>query len=106
MINVRVKGLPELNKKFTGNTDGFVFFKNDPDFVEQLVPTFFDTTDPQQEGWTFTVYCRSRYGGVIIRQPKMFVIRYDIGKAAVGLMGNTTRQPSFVAKKETKVETI
>jgi len=83
MTGVKVKGLPELNKKFEGGTDGFIFFKNDPEFVEQLVPTFFDTTDPQQEGWTFTVYCRSRYGGVIIRQPKMFVIRYDIGKAVV-----------------------
>ena len=83
MTGVRVKGLPELNKKFEGGTDGFIYFKNDPDYVEQIVPTYFETTDPQQEGWTFTVYCRSRYGGVIIRQPKMFVIRYDIGQALV-----------------------
>jgi len=80
MTNVRVKGLPELNKVFGSSKDknGFIFFKNEPNFVEQLVPTFFETTNPQQEGWTFTVYCRSRYGGVIIRQPKMFVIRHSI----------------------------
>lgn len=104
MTGVRVKGLPELNKKFQGGTDGFIFFKNDPDFVEQLVPTYFETTDPQQEGWTFTVYCRSRYGGVIIRQPKMFVVRYDIGKALVNMFGNTKRKTSFVAKKESELE--
>lgn len=102
MTGVRVKGYPELNKKFQGGTDGFIFFKNDPEFVEQIVPTYFETTDPQQEGWTFTVYCRSRYGGVIIRQPKMFVVRYDIGKAVLNL--TQKGRPSFVTKEKVKQE--
>ena len=80
MTNVKVRGLPELNGVFGTNKDknGFIFFKNDPEYVEQLVPTLFDSTPPQQEGWTYTVYCRSRYGGIVIRQPRMFITRHGI----------------------------
>lgn len=76
--NVKVKGLPELNDAFEGESDGFIFFNNDSRYVEQLIPNFFETTDPQQNLWTYTVFCHSRYGGLIIRQPKSFVLRYGV----------------------------
>lgn len=79
MTGVRVKKIRELNKKFPGDTDGFVFFKDDANYVEQIVPSFFDMSSPLQlTGWNYTVFCRSRYGGLIIRQPHMFAMRYSI----------------------------
>jgi hypothetical protein len=77
-LNCTIKGLHELNDAFTGGTNGFVFFNNDREYVEQLMPVSFEATEPQQNAWTYTVYCRSRYGGLVIRQPKMFVMRHGI----------------------------
>ena len=77
-LNCTIKGLHELNGTFQGDSNGFVFFRNDREYVEQLMPVPFVVTEPQQSGWTHTVFCRSRYGGLVIRQPKMFAIRYGI----------------------------
>lgn len=78
MTGVKVKRIPELNKAFTGDTDGFIYFQNNDSYVEQLVPTFFETTEPHRHYNTYNVGCFSRYGGLVIRQPKMFAIRYGI----------------------------
>jgi hypothetical protein len=78
MTNCKIKGLHELNKAFPSDSNGFIFFKNKREFIEQLMPIPFSSTEPQQIGWTHKVYCRSRYGGLVIRQPSMFVMRYGI----------------------------
>jgi hypothetical protein len=78
MTNVKVRRTPELNKAFTGDTDGFVYFQNNDSYVEQLVPTFFEVTEPHRHYNTYNVGCFSRYGGLVIRQPKMFVMRHGI----------------------------
>ena len=76
--NVKIIRTPELNTAFEGDSEGFVFFQNNNDFVEQLIPSFFEVTEPHRHYNTFNVGCFSRYGGLIIRQPKMFVMRYGI----------------------------
>ena len=78
MANVKIIRTPELNTAFEGDSEGFVFFQNNNDFVEQLIPSFFEVTEPHRHYNTFNVGCFSRYGGLIIRQPKMFVMRYGI----------------------------
>lgn len=78
MTDVKVQKVRELNKKFQGDTNGFVFFKNDSEYVEQMVPSLFNMSSLQLSGWNYTVYCRSRYGGLVIRQPQMFAFRYGI----------------------------
>lgn len=78
MTGVSVRRTPELNKAFTGDTDGFIYFQNNDSYIEQLVPTFFETTAPHQVYNTYNVGCFSRYGGLVIRQPKMFVMRHGI----------------------------
>lgn len=78
MANIRVVRTPELNKAFADNTDGFVYFQNNDSYIEQLIPTFFETTEPHRHYNTYNVGCFSRYGGLVIRQPKMFVMRYGI----------------------------
>lgn len=78
MTGVKVKRVPELNKAFEGQTDGFIYFQNNDSYVEQLVPTFFETTEPHRHYNTYNIACFSRYGGLVIRQPKMFTLRYGI----------------------------
>jgi hypothetical protein len=78
MTNVKVIRTPELNKAFSGDTDGFIYFQNNDSYVEQLIPTFFETTEPHRHYNTYNIGCFSRYGGLVIRQPKMFAIRYGI----------------------------
>lgn len=67
---------PELNSAFTGNSNGFILFNNNPDYIEHLVGTMYDTMPPQQVELGFVVYTYSSHGGLVIRQPKMFAIRY------------------------------
>jgi hypothetical protein len=78
LINVKVRGVHELNNAFQGGKDGFIYFKNNPNYVEQLVPSFFNAGEPIKNMNGFEVGCFSRYGGLIIRQPKMFAMRYGI----------------------------
>lgn len=78
MTNVRVKRIPELNAAFPGDSDGFIYFQNNNSYIEQLMPTFFETTEPHRHYNTYNIGCFSRYGGLVIRQPKMFVMRYGI----------------------------
>jgi hypothetical protein len=78
MLRVKVKITPELNKAVDGESGCFVFFKNNSHYVEQLIPSFFHTEKPIRHMNGFEVGCFSRYGGLVIRQPKMFAIRYGI----------------------------
>ena len=78
MTNVKVRRTPELNKAFEGQADGFIYFQNNDSYIEQLVPTFFETTEPHRHYNTYNIGCFSRYGGLVIRQPRMFVMRYGI----------------------------
>lgn len=78
MTGVKVRRTPELNKAFTGGEDGFIYFQNNDSYIEQLIPTFFETTEPHRHYNTYNVGCFSRYGGLVIRQPKMFVMRHGI----------------------------
>lgn len=78
LLRVKVKCVPELNKAIDGTTGCFVFFKNNPNYVEQLIPSFFHTEEPIRRMNGFEVGCFSRYGGLVIRQPKMFAIRHGI----------------------------
>lgn len=78
MLRVTVKCTPELNKAVDEQTGCFVFFKNNSNYVEQLIPSFFHTEEPIRRMNGFEVGCFSRYGGLVIRQPRMFAIRYGI----------------------------
>jgi len=78
MLRVTVKCTPELNKAVDGVTGCFIFFKNNSHYVEQLIPSFFHTEAPIRHMNGFEVGCFSRYGGLVIRQPKMFAIRHGI----------------------------
>lgn len=78
MLRVTVKSTAELNKAIDGETGCFIFFKNNSHYVEQLIPSFFHTEEPIRHMNGFEVGCFSRYGGLVIRQPKMFAIRYGI----------------------------
>jgi hypothetical protein len=78
MTNVKVRRIPELNGAFTGDTDGFIYFQNNNSYIEQLVPSFFEITEPHRHYNTYNIGCFSRYGGLVIRQPKMFVMRHGI----------------------------
>lgn len=78
MLSITVKSVPELNEAVDGETGCFVFFKNNETYVEQLIPTLFEVREPIRNMNGFEVGCFSRYGGLVIRQPKMFAIRYGI----------------------------
>lgn len=72
---VKIIHAPELNESFSGK-DGFVLFKNDPDIIQHVVATLFETTPPQAHALEHRVFCYSKHGGIIIRQPKSIVIRH------------------------------
>lgn len=72
---VKIIHAPELNEAF-GSKDGFILFKNDPDIIQHLVATLFETTPPQAHELEHRVFCHSKHGGIIIRQPKSLVIRH------------------------------
>ena len=74
--NITFTAVPELNNAFTGAKDGFIFFRKSPLCIQHLVAVMFETTAPQQTGWTETVYCQSRHGGLIIRHPQTIARRY------------------------------
>lgn len=78
MLNIKVKSTPELNEAGEDKSGCFVLFKNNEAYVEQLIPTFFEVREPIRHMNGFEVGCFSRYGGLVIRQPKMFAIRYGI----------------------------
>ncbi len=74
--NINFTAVPELNSAFTGGKDGFIMFRKDPLCIEHLIAIMFETTAPQMTGFTETVYCQSRHGGLIIRHPQTIVRRY------------------------------
>ena len=59
------------------NTRGIVVLAQNNDnsnYVEQLIPSFFHTEEPIRQMNGFEVGCFSRYGGLVIRQPRMFAM--------------------------------
>ena len=73
--NVKFIAVPELNAAFTGGKDGFIFFRKDPMCIEHIIAVMFETTAPQEQGFTQRVFCQSRHASLVIRQPKTIVRR-------------------------------
>ncbi len=99
--NVKVIPAAELNKAFYagnasgiwgGGVDGFFMFKNDPLCIEHVVAIMFEADMPikKESGFAYTVPCRARHAGLVIRQPLTCAIRSQI----VGLGGQQTSTPS------------
>lgn len=74
---IKVISTPELNGAFKGK-DGFVMFENNPAHIQHLVAELFRTTPVQPKKNSYEVFCESRHGGLIVRQPKSIVIRHGI----------------------------
>lgn len=75
--NVKFIAVPELNSAFNNGTkDGFIFFRKDPMCIEHIISIMFETTTPQEQGFTQKVFCQSRHAGLVIRQPKTIVRRF------------------------------
>ena len=82
-----VKVLPaaELNGAFNiasggllaSGQDGFFMFKNDPICIEHVVAIMFEADMPikKESGFAYTVPCRARHAGLVIRQPLTCAIR-------------------------------
>jgi hypothetical protein len=68
----------ELKGAFTGNTDGFIVYRRDPETMTLEMPVMFEQMDVQQRGMEFIVPCHSRIGGVIIFYPLSQSQKYGI----------------------------
>lgn len=76
---VRIIPVNALNNKFKNNTNGYIFFNASMEYAEQLVPTAFKMYPLYTNtGMFYSSVCVGRYGGIVVRQPKMFTIRYGI----------------------------
>jgi hypothetical protein len=53
-----------------GTDDLAVAYSKNPEVLEGIVPQEFEQLPPQFQGFSTTVYCHSRCGGVRIWQPK------------------------------------
>lgn len=77
-LGIRIEPVTQLNNKFTGNTNGFVLYKNDPFFIESEVPLRLQTLSPILKSELETlVPSVQRLGSVKLYQPKS--IRYYYG---------------------------
>lgn len=52
--------------------DSIILFANDQDYIQHIVANLFSVRPPQQVGLDHIVYCESKHGGLIIRQPAAF----------------------------------
>lgn len=76
MVNVEI--VPEIADLKGDGSGCFVFYKKDERYIEQLIPTMYRSTEPHREFDVYKAGLISRYGGLVIRQPKMFAIRHGI----------------------------
>jgi hypothetical protein len=78
---IRVIPAAELNGAFNivngAGRDGFFMFKNDPMCIEHVVSIMFEQDAPirKESGFAYTVPCRARHAGLVIRQPLTCSIR-------------------------------
>ena len=77
-LRVNVEIVPELADVKKDDKGCFVLFKKDERYIEQLIPTMYRSTEPHRVFDVYQSALISRYGGLVIRQPKMFAIRYGI----------------------------
>lgn len=75
---VTVTWANELTGTFTGNTNGMIAYKKNPDKIYQEIPEFFEQIAPQVVNLHVDVICVGRYGGVHIPYPSSQVFRYGI----------------------------
>jgi len=68
----------ELKGAGTAGVDIFVLYKRDPSKLEMEIPLEFMIMDEQIVGLEYTVPCRGRFGGLIVRYPLSISIREKI----------------------------
>lgn len=68
----------ELKGAFTGDTDGFIVYRRDPDAMEFEMPVSFEQLPVQERGLEFMVPTHSRIAGTVIRYPLSQAFRRGI----------------------------
>lgn len=77
-LGIRIEPVTQLNNAFTGNSNGFVLYRNDPLFIEAEVPLRLQTLSPILKSELETlVPSVQRIGSTKLYQPKS--IRYYYG---------------------------
>lgn len=77
-LDIRIVPVTQLNSAFTGNSNGFVLYKNDPLFIEAEIPLKLQTLSPILKSELETIVPSvQRIGSVKIYNPKS--IRYYYG---------------------------
>lgn len=74
----QVEWANELKGSFTGNTDGFIVYRKDPETMTLEMPVMFEQMPVQERGLEYIVPCHSRIGGVIVYYPLSQVQKYGI----------------------------
>lgn len=70
----------KLDGKGAGGKGRNLAYPRDPEVLEALVPTRFESFAPQLSGMQFTTFCAAKYGGIRVHHPKA-VRRFDVSFA-------------------------
>ncbi len=109
---IRVIPAAELNGAFNivngVGKDGFFMFKNDPMCIEHVVSIMFEQDAPirKESGFAYTVPCRARHAGLVIRQPLTCSIRkqpHAQGRS-INNIGKSSKDEKIEDKSEDKSE--
>ena len=75
LTGVAVKKVTELGAGKYGNAKDLAIFYNDnEDYIQRIVCQRMQALEPEKRGYEYLVYCRSRYGGLVILHPKSITV--------------------------------